>query len=359
MIFSVCQLQTLKNPSKIRVFSISHLNPQSKKSIRKKNFICVQAKNPLVFDGVIAQKPKGVIKVNKEKLRDYNLTGSIHTLEVKSSGEVKDIMEEVSNCITTTTSNGKRGQISKSIINPNKLVGDVFSYNEFETVFQTILAGAGIGDYTIARADLRLDSYDEKHYRDYAKLNRYLISALAVSYKVKNTYRTTNLFSQKQLSVAIKERRFECENYDKKAEQLEKNGNDPTTSRLELRSKDGIEDLEKEFIGTWFKRWDKALKNLDEVQKRYNDELEKIYREDKNVYPKKFLSLREFLMQYQDCIFSKKQMVDLLTRLGECKNPVGYAENYKKRYGIEYFSQKDVEYAIGEVKRAVMEFFNT
>ena len=176
---------------------------------KKENLIGTNAQNPLVFDGVIAQKPKGVIEVNKDKLHDFNLTGSIHTLEVKSSGEVADVMEEVSNCITTRMSKGNGNTVSRSIINPNKLCGDIYSYNEFETVFDTILSGAGIGQYTMVRADLRLDSYDKRHYKDYAKLNRYLISALAVTYKVKNCYRATNLFSQEQLSVAIKNRRFE------------------------------------------------------------------------------------------------------------------------------------------------------
>lgn len=299
--------------------------------------------------------------MNKTKLHDYTLTGSIHTLEVKSPGEVTDIMEEVSNCITTRTSQSQGNRTSRSIINPNKLAGDVFSYNEFEAVFSTILSGAGIGEYALVRADLRLDSYDKKHYKDYAKLNRYLISALAVTYKVKNCYRSTNLFSQEQLSVAIKNRYFECENYDKQAEQAESGGTDAATSRLELRSKSLPDnDIKKEFVERWFMRWDKALRHLDEVQNRYNDELERLYREGKNAYPMKFASLREFLMQYQECIFSKKQMVNLLERLdGECKNPVSYAENYKKRYGIEYFSQKDVEYAVAEVKRAVLDFFDT
>lgn len=296
--------------------------------------------------------------MNKDKLHNYNLTGSIHTLEIKSQGIVEP-MEEVLKCITSTTQSNN-GLTTSSKINPNKLMGDVFSYGEFETVFQTILNGSGVVEYTMVRADLRLDSYDQKHYKDYAKLNRYLISALAVTYKVKNCYRATNLFSQEQLSIAIKNRRFEAENYDKQAEQAEKGGTDIATSRLELRSKDFQDnDLKKEFVDHWFKRWDKALKNLDVVQERYNDELERIYKEGKNAYPCKFVTLREFIMQYQDCIFSKKQMIDLLNRLdGSVKNPKSYAENYKKRYGIEYFSKKDVEQAVAEVKRAILEFFN-
>lgn len=307
---------------------------------------------------VLPPKVKEQKEMNSKKLQEYSLTGSIHTMAVKSQGIVTDIMDEVSNCITSS-SQTKDGTTTTSIINPNKLCGDVFKYSEFETVLDTILAGAGIGDYNIIRADLRLDSYDEKHYKDYAKLNRYLISALAVTYKVRNCYKTNGLFSQRQLSVAIKNKYFECENYDKAAES---DGKDIATSRLEERSKAWTDnDLKKEFTEKWFNRWDKAIKNLDEVQKRYNDELEKIYKEDKNAYPRRFMSLREFLMQYQDCIFCKKQMIDLLDRIadGEIKDSKSYAENYKKKYGIEYFSKKDIERAIDEVKRATIEFFET
>lgn len=294
--------------------------------------------------------------MNKKKLEKYNLTGSIHTLAVKSPGIVQDIMVEVSKCITANsqTANGKT---TTSIINPNKLDGDILKYSDFLIVLDTILAGAGIDEYAMVRADLRLDSYDIEHYRDFAKLNRYLISALAVTYKVKNKYKTVDLFNNRQLSVAIKNKYFECENYDKRAES---DGKDSAMSRLEERSKSWKDnDLKKEFVDGWFRRWDKALKNLTKVQMKYNDELEKIYKEDKNAFPRRFTSLREFLMQYQDCIFCKAQMIDLLTRLeGECSNPKTYAENYKKRYGIEYFSQKDVEKAVAEVKRATLAFFD-
>lgn len=294
--------------------------------------------------------------MNQKKLDNYNLTGSIHTLSVKSPGIVEDIQEEVSNCIVSS-SQTKGSPTTTSIINVNKLIGDVFKYSEFETVFDTILAGAGIGEYAIVRADMRFDSYDSEHYRQYAKLNRYLISALAVTYKVRNAYRSTNLFTQRQLSVAIKNKYFECENYDKHEES---NGSDAAESRLEERSKSWSDkDLRKEFTEGWFRRWDKAIQNLTLVQKTYNDALEQIYKEDKHAYPTRFRSLTDFLIQYQDCIFCKAQMVDLLSRFpDEVKNPVTRAENHKKRYGIEYFSQKDVSRAIAEVKRATVEFFD-
>lgn len=295
--------------------------------------------------------------MNQKKLDNYNLTGSIHTLSIKSPGIVNDIQEEVSNCIIAS-SQTKNSPTTTSIINVNKLLGDVFNYSEFETIFDTILAGAGIDEYAIVRADMRFDSYDADHYRQYAKLNRYLISALAVTYKVRNAYRSTNLFTQKQLSIAIKNKYFECENYDKNAES---NGTDAAESRLEERSKHWTDkDLKREFTDGWFRRWDKAMGNLELVQKTYNDALEQVYKADKNAYPTRFRSLTDFLIQYQDCIFCKAQMIDLLSRFpDEVKNPVNRAENHKKRYGIEYFSKKDVQRAINEVKRATSEFFES
>ena len=186
-----------------------------------------------------------------------------------------------------------------------------------------------------------------------------MISLLAVTYKVKNAYRTTNLFSQKQLSVAIKNKYFEIENYDKEAES---EGADAAKSRLEERSKSWTDkDLKKEFTDGWFRRWDKALENIDAVHKAYNDALEQLYKEDKNAYPTRFRSLTDFLIQYQDCIFCKAQMIDLLSRFEEvgADKAKTRAENHKKRYGIEYFSKKDIQRAIQEVKRATNEFFNS
>lgn len=122
--------------------------------------------------------------MNVNKRNNYQLTGSIHTLSLISL-PVTDIDESISPCFDTLSS---RENLSYSKINANKLVGDLFSYDEFKTAFDTILGGAGIESYSLSRFDMRFDSFDPEHYRDYAKLNRYLISALAVTYNVQNCY---------------------------------------------------------------------------------------------------------------------------------------------------------------------------
>lgn len=265
------------------------------------------------------------------------------------------------------------GQITTSIINLNKIEGDIFGFTDFKKKMDILSELVNIPQYKFIRADMRFDNYDSQHYREFAKLNRYLISMLAVTYKIKNAYKTDNLFSQSQLSIAIKNDYFEIENYDRGAKSaLTGNHCEPAQARLEERTasrqwrkiyknadmKDtNMELLKKEFTENWFSRWDKAVELTDMVHKRYNDELENIYKSGKEAKPKKFRSLTDFLIMYQDCIFTKAQLIDLLSRFQEVANPKTRAENHKKKYGIEYFSKSDVQWAVNEIKRATIEFF--
>lgn len=317
---------------------------------------------------------KGAIYTNKEKLNNYNLTGSIHTLSIKSPGIINKIDENIADCIKTTAEVKQNKTNTKSIINPNKLLGDALTFSDFKTSFDTILAGAGIDYYNIIRADMRFDNYDKSHYYKFTKLNKYLISMLAVTYNVKNVYETKNLFTQKQLSIAIKNDYFEIENYDRnKKNEITKNTTEPAKARLEERSiarqwrivnknakiepNWNMDALKKEFTDGWFKRWNEAMGNLNLVQKVYNDNLEKVYNQDKNAFPRQFRTITDFVMQHQDCIFTRKQLIDLFSRFG-VQNPTNRAKNYKQKYGIEFFSKADVEHAVYEIKRATTAFFN-
>lgn len=71
--------------------------------------------------------------MNVNKRNNYQLTGSIHTLSLISL-PVTDIDESIAPCFDTLSS---RENLSYSKINANKLVGDLFSYDEFKTAFDT------------------------------------------------------------------------------------------------------------------------------------------------------------------------------------------------------------------------------
>lgn len=308
--------------------------------------------------------------MNQEKLKNYNLTGSFHTFTVTTDGlfdakseSLKDVYKSTINQDNTKTT---------TTINLNKINGDLLSFDDFKEKFEIFRESIGMENYRFQRADFRLDSYDKEHYQAFSKLNKYLISAVALTYNVKNCYKTDGLFSHKQLSIAIKNDYFQLENYDRNAKSLiTENHQESAQSRLEERTvakefrrlysddhcRDGMEILKKEFTLNWFSRWDKALENLDAVGNRYNDELERIYREYKDAYPVRFRSTTEFVMQYQDSIFSQKQLINLLKRLGVA-SAKERAKSYKKRYGLEYISKKDAKTAVEEIKRATLDYFS-
>ncbi len=279
--------------------------------------------------------------------------------------------ELLDDCIRSHVSSD--GRITTSIINLNKIEGDIFKFTDLKKEMDALSEALNMPQYKFIRADMRFDNYDSEHYKEFAKLNRYLISMLAVTYKIKNTYKTDNLFSQSQLSIAIKNDYFEIENYDRAAKSaLTGNHCESAQARLEERTvgrqwrkiyknadikNTNMDLLKKEFTENWFSRWDKAVEMIDMVHKRYNDELEKIYKSGRDVKPRMFRSLTDFLIMYQDCIFTKAQLIDLLSRFQEVANPKTRAENHKKKYGIEYFSKSDVQWAVNEIKRATTEFF--
>ena len=304
--------------------------------------------------------------MNQEKLEKYELQGSFHTLTVKTTGLIENGNKEFREVIK---SNSNTDGETTTTINLNKINGDLFTFQEFQDTFEMLRNSMGLDHYRFLRADFRLDNYDGSHYQDFAKLNKYLISAMALTYEVKNCYKTDGLFSQNQLSIAIKNDYFQLENYDRNAKS--KNHQEPAQARLEERTMakefrrnyrdasgaDGMEILKQEFTEKWLERWEKALENLDAVGERYNEELERIYTEGKGAFPVRFRTLTDFLIQYQDCIFSQKQLINLLERFAEVGNPKERAKSHKKRYGIEYISKKDARSAVDEIKRATLHYF--
>ena len=118
--------------------------------------------------------------------------------------------------------------------------------------------------------------------------------------------------------------------------------------------------IEYQFMEKWFERLDKAQKVFEDVQKEYNDHLEKLYKDDlrKPSKERDYLSLNAFLLQYKECIYTRKQMIDLVRRFEEVKNPVKKANKFKENHKIEYFSKKDLEYIIKILKKKTTEYFN-
>ena len=234
-------------------------------------------------------------------------------------------------------------------------------YSEFIEKMEFILnsVGVGLNDYDVIRADFCFNSTDPSSYNSYQKLHRLLISCLAKAYKYKNCYVSCDLWDFERLSISIKKDDSEIENYNKARESDTK---DECANRLELRSKrmSGT-SIEYQFMAKWFERLDKARKCFNDVQTEANKHLEKLYKEDLGKQPKErnYLSLNAFLLQYKETIYTRKQMINLLSRFEEVKNTIKKADKFKDNHKIEYFSQKDLDYIIGILKKKTEEYFNS
>lgn len=275
-------------------------------------------------------------------MTDYKLTAGIHTICIKTNDNVQETVG------VSHISNNPKTNVTTLRINVNKLHGFISNYADYISALDQILHNAGVHSYSLIRVDMCFDSFDNEHYQKYAKINRLLISMFAQAYSVQNKYRTTDLFTNKQLSVAIKNPySFEVENYDKAAESL---GKDICKSRFEIRSvRMNGQSIKEEFISHWDKRFEKAIMHFDSTLDRYNSELFDRYVEECKSNPN--MKWTTFFQKYENCIFTRVQAIGLLEKLG-IANPAERYKYFKKNYGLKTFTYADVIYAIFEIRRA-------
>lgn len=307
--------------------------------------------------------------MNQTKIETYRVEGFIHTVNLKTSDAVMPAQEQggarAMACLSTITSkklkeDGEVNETTTLKVNPNNLEGTVYRFSDFLEVLEKVKEAAGFDNFEWRRIDMAFDSYEPGFYQKFQKLNNFLVMCMAEASRARNKYRTLDMFTSEQLSVAFKTDRYEMESYNKAIEMDEAYDH----SRLELRLKkisDYIhgEPVDEHFLVNWTKRLDDAISTEStwQMQLHCNDELERIYKTQKDAFPVRFRSLTDFLIYYQDFIFSKRQMIDLLARTEEVKNPVNRAEWHKKKYGIEYISKSDMRLAVKEIKRAMRQFF--
>ena len=306
------------------------------------------------------------MKVSKRNRYIDDLYAAMHTLSGVTEQEADQVAAEQHPCVKVCTRRKVRNEDVQETylqLNPNKgyEAGEMIrSASEmYQSVMQTLQdVGVEPETFVIRRADLSYNSPNPDDYRSFQKLNRLLICCLAYEYHIDNCYRSEDLWSFDQLSIAVMNTRISVENYDKEAES---GGTSEVCSRLEVRSMklQAGDTLEKEFLYRWPARWSRAIKRRQAVEQRYNDRLEQLYKDDlqRLKRDRHYLNLTAFLMQYRDCIFSNRQMVDLLSRFDEVSDPRRKARSFKSHHSIEYFSQTDLEVITRALSQASEEYF--
>lgn len=310
------------------------------------------------------ERSKDMNTSKRMKYADELNTNGIDTLSAYVHGQAERIGNETQRNIKSCSYQPDKERTYIEV-NANKQKNGneklITKYSEFKAKLKEILKELSKKpeDLDMIRADFCFNSKNEKSYHEYKKLHRLLISCLAKAYKFKNCYHSKDLWTHESLSIAIKKSDAEIENYNKKKES---NGKDESCNRLEIRSKlmHGS-SLEYHFLCKWFERLDKAREMFKEVQEESNRQLEKLYKEDlkKKKRDRDYLSLNAFLMQYRECIYCRKQMIDLLSRFDEIGDPEKKADKFKEKHKIEYFSQRDIDFLIEVLKKKLIEYFES
>ena len=245
-------------------------------------------------------------------------------------------------------------------VNPNKNNGGYIleKYSDFKKVMKTVFDEIGVDDFEWKRIDLSFNTLDNKYYENYTKLNRLLIACFASATNDYNTYDTRNFWTGCTKSLATKNNYREVEFYDKQDESQNKS---PYYSRLEFRSLRMRADIETEFLTIWFDRLDKAVREFENVQHKFNQHMAEIYLNDlkRKKQERQFLSINSFLMTRKDYIFTSRQMKNLLMLIGlNEKQAQNKAYNFKKHHKIEYFKKEDLAAIVADIKTKITDYFS-
>lgn len=300
------------------------------------------------------------MRVEKRQKYIDNLKAGIHTLAGKADS-VDEAAAAEEDSIKSCSKKKVRGQDRQEYylqLNPNKAAPDgkmLRHYSDFEAVMVSILTSIGSTDFRITRADLAVDSENPHDFQLFQKLNKLLIACVADSEQIRNCYVSKDLWTNQSLSVAVKNDMIEMENYDKARESDNKS---EVTNRLELRSKRISRQLDEEFLTKWFLRLDRAADRFVSVQERFNQELFALWTEDQKKPEKArdYMNITAFIMQYKDCIFTRRQLENLFEMVGS-ENPAKKAKNFKDRHTIEFFSKTDLLVIINGIKKTIIEYF--
>ena len=250
--------------------------------------------------------------------------------------------------------------ITNILVNPNADNDGyiIDKYSEFQKVIDSAFAALDINDFKWNRFDFCFSTTDEDYYEKYEKLNRLLIACFAISEKDHNSYDAKNFWTGRTKCLSTKNSRREVEFYDKKDESQ---GRSLYCARLELRSLRIAGDLKTEFTKIWFGRLDRALREFENVQKKFNMHLARLYLNDlkKPKDERDIMSRNSFILSKKHCIFTRQQMKDLLLLIGlDEKRAANAVYNFKKQHKIEYFEKDDLVAIVQDIKAKITEYFS-
>lgn len=315
--------------------------------------------------------------MNKKKIEEYqNLKSGIHTIQLIAIAQyhVDDYMKMnaykfLNECkdLGIITKGNLKALKNKStrislVINLNKLQANYYSeglirdWDLVKKKFDYLIKKLSIDNYAIKRVDIALDSTNNSYYDEYIKVNTMLIKIIGQSYKVRNGYKVSYLYdTDKVISIAIKNKYFELEYYNKSHESENK---DYSKARLEFRCKalnvTDLDDIPETIVSAWKTRVNKVW-SLSRLEEEWLKTL-------KNQYDNRSSEINAniFINEKKEDIYTRKMLYEIVDYVKNSNKYSGVgnisrkAEYLKKKYKIELYHINDIktiyDYWLNEIK---------
>ena len=222
---------------------------------------------------------------------------------------------------------------------------DVYSLTGCVSAIEIMLEETELENPRITRIDFCFDDY-EHDYRDLYKLNQLFFCLMINKYGIKNDYLSNGLQSPLEKTIRIQKSWMEGEFYNKKAE--EPKGD--ILCRLELRSKllkdDGIRQPIINALEKWQNDFAFVFKltsgDLDDMLKEMNDQIISHFEEDVVRDECDQKDYRSMIQRYHRYIYTRKQLVDLIRRMG-FQSYESIVSKYKTAHaGLQLFKIRDI-----------------
>lgn len=285
-------------------------------------------------------------------MRYRNTTGliTVDTVQLNTKAEQIPMIKGLH---ARQSRNGNTGNF-ELVLNPNKYADQeqLFYRDDCVNSLDYMIYEMDIIDAKISRVDLAYDTYSEGDYKLYCKLNRLLLALIANKEDCKNAYVSKDFWNDDIISMKIKMRSFDIENYDKALQ--EQDGK--VTNRFEIRVKEIYDADVSQAIA---KAENKALKILNEAvtKENYNAVVDRF---TYNILLK--ISAAEDKEEVENILYSKQQLIinaSQLTQIFEAVdyyNPTKKAERFINKKHIEKISFNMVKNYAEDIKKAIKNY---
>lgn len=300
--------------------------------------------------------------MKKEKMAEYNLTTSIHTVTIRTKD--KPFIPNGYDHNIVRSAYLQRTGVWSLRINPNKVNKDLCRYSEFNAAICDLCEKMRIGNVDYYRCDIRNDSYED-NFKEYYKLNLLLINLFCILLNDPNGQPVSHYLTRGKTfsDISTQNSYWQVKYYDKK---FQTNDKDPAKARLEfrtLRNSSKKRYTPDELKEEWFKKLDKLPGLYERLQEQCNEDLYGAYLEYLEYNSKSNFKrdpLTGFLSAYQNAItvFTRKQLKEFLLKVKLDVNPQSRANYIIDKTRIEFFSKTDIQRYVEKIKKAMEDFFS-